>query len=154
MGCIQSSNANGAQKEDFVLQGDRIMKPRASVGGTPLTPKEIQMRIESSGEILSTKVGFTTINYAYITQRGYYPDALLKPNQDSLTALPELSPNRAFFAVYDGHGRDGHDCAYYCRDHVSHDSFYLVNKLLIFSFFLSFFTVTCHSQRYPRQWTC
>jgi hypothetical protein len=127
MGCIQSTKdaEAGTHKHAVALNdgaggGNReIMQPRASVGGTPLSPKEIQLRIESCSNAMKAKVGSTNINYAWVSQRGYYPDSLTKPNQDSYTILPELAANRAFFAVYDGHGRDGHDCAYYCRDHVS-----------------------------------
>lgn len=115
MGCIQSHEDPDPDKLEI---SSTTMKPRASVGGTPLTPTEIQMRIESCDSVLTAQSGSTHIKYAYVSQRGYYPDALAKPNQDSYSCIPQLSPNRAFFAVYDGHGRDGHDCAYYCRDHL------------------------------------
>ncbi len=48
----------------------------------------------------------------------YLSAAPSKPNQDSYSIVPQLNNNSAFFAVYDGHGKDGHDCAYFCRDHV------------------------------------
>ena len=45
-----------------------------------------------------------------------------KENQDAFTVLPHLGKpggfEQAFFGVYDGHGRDGHQCARYVRDKV------------------------------------
>jgi serine/threonine protein phosphatase PrpC len=48
--------------------------------------------------------------------------ALDKDNQDCFTVSPSFGPtseNQAFFAVFDGHGKEGHHCARYARDHVS-----------------------------------
>jgi serine/threonine protein phosphatase PrpC len=46
--------------------------------------------------------------------------APLKANQDQYTCLPQLGDleNTAFFAVYDGHGKDGDGVSGYCRDNV------------------------------------
>ena len=48
--------------------------------------------------------------------------AMDKENQDAFTVLPHLGKpggsEQAFFGVYDGHGRDGHQCARYVRDKV------------------------------------
>ena len=138
MGCIQSTREHDTNKTEFGFEtGGKIMQPRSSVGGTPLTPKEIQMRIESCDSIKTAKTGATKMSYAWVSQRGYYPDSLRKPNQDSYTILPELGPNRAFFAVYDGHGRDGHDCAYYCRDHVIRYFLSSINGLVVIAVLFS-----------------
>ena len=45
--------------------------------------------------------------------------ALDKDNQDAFSVLPHFGHQRAFFGVYDGHGKDGHLCARFARDHVS-----------------------------------
>ena len=52
-----------------------------------------------------------------VSQRGYYPDAIDKENQDTYSVNPSLNgdPNVHFFAVYDGHGRDGDKCSRYTR---------------------------------------
>ena len=43
-----------------------------------------------------------------------------KDNQDSYIICPQIGTDKdqAFFAVYDGHGKDGHECAWFARDHV------------------------------------
>ncbi|KAL7552012.1 hypothetical protein ACHAWF_015229, partial [Thalassiosira exigua] len=58
------------------------------------------------------------ISYAALTQRGYYPDDPHKENQDAyhVTSTNFASgTSDAFFAVFDGHGDDGHACARYCQ---------------------------------------
>lgn len=47
-----------------------------------------------------------------------------KDNQDAFSVLPNFGndPNWRFFAVYDGHGKDGHLCARFARDHVRYNS--------------------------------
>lgn len=46
--------------------------------------------------------------------------ALNKENQDAYLILPTLGnvQDQAFFGVFDGHGKDGHHCSRYARDHV------------------------------------
>lgn len=45
-----------------------------------------------------------------------------KPCQDAYvihdTALPGIEERVHWFQVFDGHGPDGHTCAWYCRDHL------------------------------------
>lgn len=45
--------------------------------------------------------------------------ALDKENQDCFSVLPHFGHRRAYFAVYDGHGKDGNLCSRFVRDHVS-----------------------------------
>ena len=44
-----------------------------------------------------------------------------KENQDSYVVIPSYGSlkDQAFFAIFDGHGKDGHHCAKYARDHVN-----------------------------------
>lgn len=42
--------------------------------GGPLSEKEIQMRIEAPAESQVFTVGGITFRYAWVSQRGYYPD--------------------------------------------------------------------------------
>lgn len=47
--------------------------------------------------------------------------ALDKENQDAFLIVPSFGrtvDQQAFFGVFDGHGRDGHHCARYARDHL------------------------------------
>ena len=44
-----------------------------------------------------------------------------KPNQDSYSVVPQFGGDskRSFFGIYDGHGKEGHSCAWFVRDNVS-----------------------------------
>jgi serine/threonine protein phosphatase PrpC/CRP-like cAMP-binding protein len=57
------------------------------------------------------------MTYAYVSQRGFYPDDPFKANQDSYCVHQNLvnGKNDALFAVFDGHGKDGDGCAIYAR---------------------------------------
>ena len=52
--------------------------------------------------------------------RRYYPDAMLKANQDAFVVRKEVAgePDSVFFGVFDGHGSSGTDCAQFARDKV------------------------------------
>jgi len=58
--------------------------------------------------------------YAYVTQRGYYPDDLYKNNQDAFRITPSVGGDSStFFAgVFDGHGSDGDACSAFVRDAI------------------------------------
>jgi serine/threonine protein phosphatase PrpC/CRP-like cAMP-binding protein len=61
------------------------------------------------------------LRYAFFSQKGYYPDDPHKPNQDAYSVTERFGTresNDAFFAVYDGHGRDGDLCAQFARDRM------------------------------------
>lgn len=60
------------------------------------------------------------LRYASCTQRGYYPDEPLKKNQDAITTTQNFAGEDGdlFFAIHDGHGSEGHDCAVYARDNL------------------------------------
>lgn len=90
-------------------------------GGTedePMTLAEIESRIESIEKTRTAVFGGIKIRYAYLSQRGYYPDDAHKPNQDSFSVTQNFAgqDTDGFFGVYDGHGRDGDKCAQYARD--------------------------------------
>jgi hypothetical protein len=62
---------------------------------TPLSEKQIQARIEAPKKchnLVIDKDNFkVTTRYAYVSQRGYYPDAVDKDNQDSFSGIYLLS---------------------------------------------------------------
>jgi len=68
----------------------------------------------------SATFGGLKIRYAYLSQRGFYPDDEKKPNQDCYSVTTEFvgQETDALFGVYDGHGRDGDKCAQFSRDHL------------------------------------
>lgn len=55
------------------VNNDSSTSRRQSSG--PLTDKEIQMRIESATEFKTVTIGGITLKYAWVSQRGYYPDS-------------------------------------------------------------------------------
>ena len=61
------------------------------------------------------------VRWASVSQRGYYPDALYKGNQDSVTTCSSFGndPEQLFFGIFDGHGSNGAQCSQFAREHVS-----------------------------------
>lgn len=57
------------------------------------------------------------LRYSYLSQRGYYPDALDKVNQDSFCIHTPFGtdPNDHFFGVFDGHGEFGAQCSQFVK---------------------------------------
>lgn len=85
--------------------------------------KRISGSVESKDIILGdfksdTDDGLIYVQYAALTQRGYYPDNPHKENQDSYFIEDfqfGSGKGDAFFAVFDGHGDTGHDCAIFAK---------------------------------------
>ena len=61
-----------------------------------------------------------TLRYAYLSQRGYYPEDLYKANQDSYVVLPNYNGVKGdiLLGVFDGHGRDGDGCSGFVRKNI------------------------------------
>ena len=124
MGCLQSKPVP-----------KKIEKPTPAKAAPPtkkgLSKDEVQMRIVAP-EICHTYVqSGVTIKYAWASQRGYYPDAPDKENQDSFSAEPHLSsslPDVALFGVYDGHGGEGHVCSRFVRTQVTN---HIITNILL-----------------------
>ena len=68
-----------------------------------------------SGDVFNFK-----ISYCYISQRGYYPNALGKANQDSYTICESIlgDPNSHLFGIFDGHGEYGDSCSHFAANSV------------------------------------
>jgi len=86
----------------------------------PLSEKELNSRIVCSTKEETVVFGNYTLNYAFQTQRGYYPDALHKPNQDSFVVHRDFNKTEGkhLFCVFDGHGGAGDLCAQFARDNL------------------------------------
>ena len=61
-----------------------------------------------------------SLRYAYLSQRGHYPDDLEKANQDCFTVIERFNdqPDQMFLGVFDGHGEYGDDCSRFVRDEI------------------------------------
>ena len=84
--------------------------------------EEVNARIVCSPKAELFKLGDSgiTLRYAYLSQRGYYPEDLYKANQDAFKVVPKFGgdPSQIFFGVFDGHGVDGDSCSYFVRDSI------------------------------------
>lgn len=67
MGC------SGSKQSDAAVGGSMIGGPEDE----PMTHAEIESRIESSEKTHNVVLGGMKIRYAYLSQRGYYPDGKL-----------------------------------------------------------------------------
>ncbi|KAL5976834.1 hypothetical protein ACLOJK_021168 [Asimina triloba] len=72
------------------------------------------------------------LKYSYLSQRGYYPDALDKANQDSFCIHTPfgVNPDDHFFGVFDGHGEFGAQCSQFakrklCENLLRHGQFHV-----------------------------
>jgi len=110
MGCQQSTSSGHAPKRASGV-GRTSVNP-------PMTKREIHQRIDCIDETRSATFGGVSVRYAYLSQRGYYPDDAHKANQDSYAVTHDFADRKtdAFFGVFDGHGRDGDKCAHFVRD--------------------------------------
>lgn len=88
----------------------------------PLTTDSYRKRLETSQGTQEVKLprSGVQIRYAWVSQRGYYPDSLDKANQDALMVKLNVggSTESAFFGVFDGHGTSGTECAAFARERV------------------------------------
>ncbi|TMW59469.1 hypothetical protein Poli38472_004538 [Pythium oligandrum] len=91
---------------------------RVKAARSPLTKDQINSRIVCSPKAAGAKItDRLTIQYAFVSQRGYYPDALDKPNQDAYTIIPSFNgdESKMYFGVYDGHGTTGDLCSMFAK---------------------------------------
>jgi len=106
MGCNQSSS------------GGPAVNGRKKSSSGPMTKEQIGKRIDSIDETRAVSFGRVRVRYAYVSQRGYYPDDKKKPNQDAYSVTHDFGGHSSdvYLGVYDGHGRDGDKCAQFVRD--------------------------------------
>ena len=84
-------------------------------------PEAAMRKVVASDEAKEIICGGLRLRYAFLSQKGYYPDDLDKQNQDAYSIDERFggpSSNDALFAVYDGHGKDGDLCAQFARDRM------------------------------------
>jgi serine/threonine protein phosphatase PrpC len=70
------------------------------------------------GTIPAAGPGRPVLRYAYVSQRGHYPDHLNKANQDAVFMMENARgvEGQHFFGVLDGHGEYGAECAEFVRN--------------------------------------
>ncbi|KAK9828313.1 hypothetical protein WJX74_008438 [Apatococcus lobatus] len=101
------------------LQGFPLQLPPTS----PLTPSEYRERLVACEGEQSCRLpqAGCLLRYAFVTQRGFYPEARQKSNQDAVFAKHHFAdgPENCFFAVFDGHGSNGTLCAQFSKEKVA-----------------------------------
>ncbi|RLN92807.1 hypothetical protein BBJ28_00018122 [Nothophytophthora sp. Chile5] len=76
-----------------------------------------QKHIENTHHV---KIGDYNLRYSYYSKRGYYPEARKKANQDSYYCETHFAGDdqKAFFAVFDGHGQYGDICSQFAAEQL------------------------------------
>lgn len=99
-------------KED---DGETNQNPE--VGITRLRRVSAQFLPPDGSRIVVVPNGNYRLQYSYLSQRGYYPDALDKANQDSFCIHTPFgtSVSDHFFGVFDGHGEFGAQCSQFVK---------------------------------------
>jgi hypothetical protein len=125
MGCLTSKPSGSDPKKSRSNSVSSPISPQYKRG---LSKDEIQLRIVAPNSCQSFVHCGISIKYAWVSQRGYYPDTPDKDNQDSCSVAPSLFekngtlPTVAMFGVYDGHGAEGHLCSRFVSSQVSCES--------------------------------
>lgn len=86
--------------------------------GLPRLSRLSGQYLPPSGSRVARVPGFNyELRYSYLSQRGYYPEALDKANQDSFCIHTQFGkdPNDHFFGVFDGHGEYGTQCSQFVK---------------------------------------
>lgn len=111
---LADSSDHRADAHNQKIQTPRPQPPKTSKKKpTTATPYN---RARDRVDVIPTTANFEidgiSLRYAYLSQRGFYPDDPFKANQDAYYC----KPNEKFFGVFDGHGAQGDACAHYARD--------------------------------------
>ena len=123
MGCGTSSAAvgpNKSQGKDFGLKDGESPFTLIVNEKCPMTrldtikqPKDVLGLRGSDYEV--------DIKYCYVSQRGYYPNALNKANQDSYLVMEDLLGDKGsfVFGIFDGHGDQGDYCSHFAAENFA-----------------------------------
>ncbi|KAL3825181.1 hypothetical protein ACJIZ3_021210 [Penstemon smallii] len=87
------------------------------VGITRLSRVSAQFLPPDGSRTVKVPSGSYELRYSFLSQRGYYPDALDKANQDSFCIHTPFgtNPDDNFFGVFDGHGEFGAQCSQFVK---------------------------------------
>lgn len=104
-------------KED---DGEANQSSNPEAGITRLRRVSSQFLPPDGSRIVVIPTGNYRLQYSYLSQRGFYPDALDKANQDSFCIHTPFgsNPNDHFFGVFDGHGEFGAQCSQFVKQRL------------------------------------
>lgn len=109
-----SSSEQGDAEEQF--QRSNFHRD-SSIGINRLSRVSSQFLPPDGSRTVKVPAGNYDLQYSYLSQRGYYPEALDKANQDSFCIHTPFgtSPDDHFFGVFDGHGEFGAQCSQFVK---------------------------------------
>jgi hypothetical protein len=88
----------------------------------PLSPQDFRQRLVCSAGTQEVHLPTSdfTLKFAYVSFRGYYPEALYKPSQDTACTISNFAgdPEQVFLGVFDGHGTSGTECSLFAKEQV------------------------------------
>jgi serine/threonine protein phosphatase PrpC len=84
------------------------------------SPHSDQYLPPCGSRVVKVPAGNYELHYSVLSQRGHYPDALRKANQDTFAIHTSFGgdPNEHFFGVFDGHGEYGQHCSHFARKNL------------------------------------
>lgn len=141
MGCAHS-NQRVAVAHDGVLSHDTTKESAPTMISTPPSKMPVTVTVPYNKKVVNGKSSLIRLDhisepkrlpavsgkthslvmqYIYVCQRGYYPTALGKANQDSYLVCESLLGDSScnFFGIFDGHGEAGDLCSHFIADHIS-----------------------------------
>uniref|UniRef100_A0A0E0ND43 protein-serine/threonine phosphatase n=1 Tax=Oryza rufipogon TaxID=4529 RepID=A0A0E0ND43_ORYRU len=115
------SSASDASSDDLEEDDDGLHQMNitrdSNVGINRLSRVSSQFLPSEGSRKVRIPLGNYDLRYSYLSQRGYYPESLDKPNQDSFCIHTPFgtSPDDHFFGVFDGHGEYGAQCSQFVK---------------------------------------
>uniref|UniRef100_A0A0D9VEU8 protein-serine/threonine phosphatase n=1 Tax=Leersia perrieri TaxID=77586 RepID=A0A0D9VEU8_9ORYZ len=110
------SSSDDLEEDDNGLHQMNITRD-SNVGINRLSRVSSQFLPPEGSRKVRVPLGNYDLRYSYLSQRGYYPESLDKPNQDSFCIHTPFgtSPDDHFFGVFDGHGEYGAQCSQFVK---------------------------------------
>ncbi|KAA3457816.1 protein phosphatase 2C [Gossypium australe] len=112
-----SSNEGEETRDQVHSQLSLNLPGDQELGITRLSRVSSQFLPADGSRAVKVPSGNYELKYSYLSQRGYYPDALDKANQDSFCIHTPFgtNPDDHFFGVFDGHGEFGAECSQFVK---------------------------------------
>ncbi|XP_052886767.1 protein phosphatase 2C and cyclic nucleotide-binding/kinase domain-containing protein-like isoform X1 [Gossypium arboreum] len=112
-----SSNEGEETRDQIHSQLSLNLPGDQELGITRLSRVSSQFLPADGSRAVKVPSGNYELKYSYLSQRGYYPDALDKANQDSFCIHTPFgtNPDDHFFGVFDGHGEFGAECSQFVK---------------------------------------
>lgn len=115
-----------ASSDDPAVPSAPSVSYQVRLRGGPLTQEAYNARLSGVNGCVEMEVplgrgrGAYALRYALCSQRGYYPEAPDKRNQDAYVTLRKFRGNddEMLFGVFDGHGELGTECATFVAERL------------------------------------